>query len=619
MGKGYTGIFLRVDLSKQKITKQRFEDLDYRTFLGGSSLGSKIVYDELPDPKFIDAFDPRNPLVFAAGLLTGTGAPGCPLYGVNAKSPLMGGIGEAEAGGHFGAELKFAGYDGIIILGAAEKPVYLYICDGSVEVRDATYLWGKTTHETEDIIRRDIGDPHIRVASIGPAGENLVRFACIVNDRIRVAGKCGMGAVMGSKNLKAIAVRGTVGIDLANTRDFERLCDEWIELNMKHPSARTISEYGTAGEVDLFDFLGDMPIKNWAVGSWEGTEKLTGQYLASIASRIPTSCFGCHLKHRYRIIMRGDPYAGEYEGNPEYELCASLGSLCLVDDIRAVVKAADLCDKYGMDGIACGNVIAFAMECYEKGIIDKRDTGGLELKWGDPKVLFSLIEKIVKREGFGNILAEGEKRAAEIIGKGSIEFAIHVKGMAPQMHDPRSGVARGLGDAIATGADDGNISEWGGADPELGFNEPLDRFTPHGKAEYVIKRQARWIWADGIGSCIFASFGVPLKLQAEVVCAATGWEKPITLEEILKIGDRVINLRRCFGVKSGWTPSDDTLPKRFLHEPKVDGGAGGVVVPLEPMLREYYRLRRWDPVTGKPQREVLEELGLEKAARDMWG
>lgn len=618
MSRAINGVFLRVDLSNKKIITQNFTHTIYRNFLGGSSLGSKIVYDELPDPKSVDAFDPRNPLVFAAGLLTGTGAPGCCLYGVNAKSPKTGGVGESESGGHFGAELKFTGYDGIIFTGRSEKPVYLYLCDEKAELRDASHLWGKDTYDTEDMIKKELRDSQIRVASIGLAGEKLVKFACITNEKIHVAGKAGMGAVMGSKNLKAVAVRGTKGVKIANPQEFERLCEKWREMNTAMPSPRTVSEYGTAGEIELFDSLGDMPIKNWALGTWEGVEKLTGQYLAAIADRIPDTCFGCGLKHRYHIIIKEGPYKGEYLGNPEYELCASLGSLCLIDDIAAVVKAAELCDRYGMDGIACGNVIAFAMECYEKGVISEDDTDGVELKWGDPEVLLTMVNKIAKREGFGDVLAEGVKRAAERIGKGAMEFAIHVKGMSPQMHDPRSGISRGLGDAIATGADDGNISEWGGPDPELGYMRPLDRFSIQGKAEYVIKRQARWIWLDGIGACNFATMGVPLRLQAQVLSAATGWEPPMTTEDILKIGDRVTNLRRCFGIKSGWTPADDTLPKRFLQEPKPDGGAKGIIIPLKPMLEEYYKLRKWDPETGKPSKEVLEELGLEDAARDMW-
>lgn len=613
-----SGVFLRVDLSNKKITTQNFSHEVYKKFLGGSSLGSKIVYDELPDPASVDAIDPKNPLVYAAGVLTGTGAPGCCLYGICTKSPKTNGIAESESAGHFGAELKFTGYDGIIFTGKSEKPVYLYLNDEKAELRDASHLWGRDAHETEDIIKEEIGDPQVCVSSIGIAGERLVRFACIVNERIHVAAKGGVGAVMGSKNLKAVAVRGTKGVKIAKPQEFEKLCKEWRERNMAIPSPRTISEYGTAGEIELFYSLGDMPIKNWSLGEWEGAEKLTGQYLAAIGSRIPDSCFGCSLKHRYHIIIKDGPYKGEYAGNPEYELCASLGSLCLIDDIAVVVKAAELCDKYGMDGIACGNVIAFAMECYEKGIISKEDTDGIELKWGEPEAFLTMIEKIAKREGFGNILAEGVKRAAEKIGKGAQDFAVHVKGVSPQMHDPRSGVSRGLGDAIATGMDDGNISEWGGPDPELGYMRPLDRFAAKNKAEYVIKRQARWIWLDGIGGCNFATMGVSFKLQAQTLSAATGWEPPMTVEDIIKIGDRITNLRRCFGIKSGWTPADDTLPKR-LQEPVPNGGAKGVVVPLKPMLEEYYKLRRWDPQTGKPSREVLEELGLENVARDMWG
>jgi aldehyde:ferredoxin oxidoreductase len=302
---------------------------------------------------------------------------------------------------------------------------------------------------------------------------------------------------------------------------------------------------------------------------------------------------------------------------PEYEACAALGSNLLISDINAVIKANDLCNRLGMDIISTGGTIGFAMECFEKGILSLDDTRGVNLEFGNVEAVLSMIEMIGRREGFGNILAEGEKRAAEIIGRGAIEYAVHVKGMTPQFHDPRAGVIRGLGDAVATGVDDGNVSEWGGPNPEFGLVKPLDRATTDGKAAYLIKMQARWIFIDSIGACNFACFRVPVRLMAETLSAATGWS--VGFEQVMEVGDRVTQLRRVFNIKCGAKPEDDTLPPRILNHVHPEGGAKGVKVDLKPMLDEYYRLRKWDPKSGLPAREELERLGLGKVAKEIYG
>ena len=609
------GTFVRVDLSTNKVSKMDIDETILKMFIGSTGLGAKIVYDEVPGD--LDPYDPSAVLACLTGPLTGTGAPGCCGIGWVAKSPLKIGMGESESQGFFGAELRATGIDGIIIKGKASKPVYLWVHDGSLEIRNATHLWGKDTYVTEDILRKELGDEKIRVACIGPAGENLVRFASIMNDKGHAAGKSGMGAVMGSKLLKAVAVRGTRPIKIFNESAFRRLCKEWRETLLTSEAARIIARYGTAGQIDMFHELGDMPVKNWSTGYFAEWEKLTGQYLQSINKVKHIPCFNCPLAHNHCIEVLEGQFKGFYPMEPEYEACAALGSNLLISDINAVIKANDLCNRFGMDVISTGGTIGFAMECFERGIITGDDTGGIDLEFGNVEAMLTIIEKIARREGFGNILAEGEKRAAEIIGKGAIEYAVHQKGMTPQFHDPRSGVIRALGDAVATGVDDGNVSEWGGPNPEFGVTKPLDRFSTEGKAAFLIKMQARWIFMDSIGACAFACFKVPVRLMAETLSAATGWS--IGFEQAMEAGDRITQLRRVFNIKCGAKPEDDTLPPRILNHAHPEGGAKGVKINLKPMLEEYYKLRKWDPKSGLPAREELERVGLSDVAKEIYG
>ncbi len=611
---GYIQKLLSVDLTKRDFGVEYLSEEDISYYIGGSALGSRILYNEAP--RGINPLEPLNPLIFLTGPLTGTGAPGCCLYSVISKSPLTSGLGESDSQGFFGSELKFSGYDGIIVKGKSDKPVYIWINRGKPELRNAEHLWGKDTYETEDIIRKELEDPKIKVSCIGQAGENLSFMASIMNDKGHAAARGGLGAVMGSKLLKAVAVRGNNKVEIADSSSFKRFQREWRLKNKSSQMAQIISEYGTAGLIAVFNELGDLPVKNFSEGNFSHVERLSGQYMKKITRMKSVSCYSCHLSHNSKIEIDKGLYKGIYEAEPEYEGCDSLGANCLIDDITAIIKGNDLCNRYGLDIISVGGVIAFAMECYERGIITKSDTDGIELNFGNKEGMLKMIDKIAKKEGFGEVLADDVRTAANRIGKGSIDFAVHSDGMTIYMHDPRAGIGAGLAYAVTTGTDDvGGIFtlEWGGIDPELGYEASIDRFSTEDQALAVIKTQNKHIIIDAMGCCLFATMEVPLNIILKTFSAVTGID--IGLEEALKVGDRVVNLRRVFNIMNGIIPDDnDVLPKRLTHEAKSYGGAKDKVIDLKPMLEEYYELREWDK--GVPKIELLKSLGLYDIAQD---
>ncbi len=603
---GYAGRILRVNLTNGKI---KFEELrleDARMFIGGTGLAAKIIYEEV-DPKTLP-FDPSNKLVFMNGPLTGTIVPSSSKYAVCAKSPLTGIWGEAHASGFWGAELKSAGFDGVIIEGKSKRPVYLRIFDDEVVLEDASHLWGSGCIECEDMIKSDLGRD-VKVACIGPAGEKLVRFASIINDGGRAAGRCGMGAVMGSKLLKAIAVKGT---GKAEIYDFDRLRRMIIRLYpvlMSFPSTQIQSSYGTNGEMASFYEYGDVPIKHFTLGSWEGIEKIDGEYMAKTIVKGQRACLGCPIGCWRYVEVEDGRFAGVKGKGPEYETVASFGSLLLNDDIRAIAKANDMCNHYGLDTISTGVTIAFAMECYEKGLIG-RDDVGLELRWGDSDVILELIRRIGEREGFGNILAEGTRIASERIGGSAKELAMHVKGLEIPMHDPRA--FKGMGLQYAT-SNRGACHlqglvlrvEQGERFPDLKIYERVDRFEVKGKGRIVAVMQD---WNEVQDSAITCKFlGVSPGHLTTFYTLTTGIRA--RLPDILKAGERIFNLKRLFNVKCGVSRKDDVLPRRFLEEPLKDGGAKGQTVNLDYMLDEYYEFRGWDP-NGIPKIEKLRDLGI---------
>jgi len=615
---GYMGKFLRVDLSSEKVSIESLNFELARKLIGGIGYAVKILNNEVN--REIGPFDPKNRLIFMTGPMTGAFWGGTK-WSVCSRSPLTCLWGESNASGAWGQELKHAGFDGLVVQGKAQKPVYLWIHEGKCEIKRADHLWGMDTLETCSAIKSEAGEPKARVAAIGPAGEHLVLFASIITDDVRAAGRTGMGAVMGSKNLKAVAVRGTAEILIVDKRRVKELWKELLKYTKPSPNAwakgpsriKGLTENGTGGALINLSESGILPTKNWTKGTFGGAIKITG---ATITKNILTkrgTCPMCTVAcHRYIEIKTG-PFAPVVGKGPEYETLASLGSLCMNEDLASIAKANELCDRLGIDTISAGSVIAFAMECYEKGIITKKDTGGIDLTWGNSESIVKMVELIGKRKGFGGLLGEGVKRAAMKIGKGTEHFAIHVKGLEIGMHEPRRLWAQGL--AYATNNRGGCHTEGSPLYLEYGYTQPdfnvgkSPDFVVEGKANAAKFYQDFCTTITALGFCRFPIAGVvPFTLIAEAFSAVTGWK--VDHWELLKCGERIWNLKRVFNIRMGASREDDKLPERFLKEPLPEGPAAGKVVPLEPMLNEYYNLRGWD-AEGRPTKEKLKELNLE--------
>ena len=446
---------------------------------------------------------------------------------------------------------------------------------------------------------------------IGPAGENLVLISGIANDRSHLAARGGLGAVMGSKKLKAIAVYGTKEVPVSDSGRLLAHAHEWRKMNMSNPETQAFAKLGTAALVRGCYFCGDLPIKNWSMGTINGWESLTGENILERMFKRHTTCPSCTIAHTKVLELKGGSFSGECE-LPEYEMLVAMGSNIGVTDPIVAAKGTELVDRYGLDGLGTSNVLGFAMECYEKGLITKEDTGGLDLRFGNWEAAFVMVEKIVKREGLGDILADGPLRVADYIGKGTDRFIVHVKGMPLPMHDHRSAYGYALQYAIGSA---GPAHEGGHLALELAG--VLPRFSIKGKATTIKSGQELSCFINTLGVCEFGTIGVTLEKVADTVSAATGLS--LNEAEARKIARRLINLRRAFNIRHGLVPEDDTLPPRYTQEPPPDGGAKGSVVPIKPMVYDYYKLMGWDLRTGKPYRRTLTDLGLEDVARDLWG
>lgn len=610
---GYAGKIAYVDLSGDKIVIRDLAREDIDLFIGGIGLATKIIVEEIEDPR-IDPFDERNILVFMTGALTGTPVYGSSRWVVASKSPLTLAWGEGHAGGYWGVELKKAGFDGIVIKGRAKSPVYLYVHDGEIEIRDASKIWGLDTYETDKILRDELNDQSVRIATIGPAGENLVRFATILADITpygpRVIGRTGMGAVMGSKNLKAVAVKGSGRVKIKDSSRVSSVLSRLLPLIMSSPTAQILATYGTAGEVEEFYEYGDMPIKNFTLGEFEGHSRITGQAFRESKIVVAThGCWACPVKCWKVAEVENSRIRA-----PEYETIASLGSLLLIDDPYYLAKVNYLCNKFGIDTISTGVTLAWAFEVFERRIINERDTNGITLRWGDKDAVIKLIELIARRSGFGDVLAEGCRRASKIVGRDSEDYCMHVKGTEMPMHDPRA--FKGLGLQYATsnrGADHlyGTFFriEQGQRMYDLKISERIDRFAYKNKGWMVATME---LWSEiqeSMGVCKFID--IPPAYVAGLYTYVTGIKK--SLSDLIEAAKRIFTLKRLFNVANGVTRSDDTLPKRFLREALREGGSRGQVVELESMLREYYEFMNWDE-NGVPRREIVEKLGLGKYA-----
>ncbi len=599
---GYVGKILRVDLSSGKTSSENLNLQWAQSFIGGKGLGAKYLYEEL-QPR-TNPLSPDNVLILMTGPLAGTTAPCAPKYAIFTKSPLTGTFLDSYIGGYLGAELKFAGFDGVIIRGKAEKPVYLWVNDGKAGIRDARNLWGRDTHETENRIREDLSDRAVKVATIGPAGENLAKIACVTVDLYRQAGRGGVGAVMGSKNLKAIAVRGHGEVSVPNIEEFIELCKDITTNDVLTETNLWAKTDGTPGFLPLTQEGGILPTRNFQMGVFEHATKIDSEAIKEKIFVRRRACYGCPLGCGNITQVKHGPFAGTVVEGPEYETLALSGSNCYINDLEAITRYNLLCDKLGLDTISTGDAIAFAMECYEKGVITEKDTNGLELTFGNVEAYVEMPNLIAYRRAIGNILAEGVKRAAEKIGKETERFAVQVKGLEYPGYEPRGSIGMAL--AYAT-ADRGacHLRAWP-ADSEV-FGD-MDPFTTEGKAQLVIDNQNLYCSKWSLVVCDFYAIGY--ENIAKLCSAATGWK--LTEDDMKIIGERVWNLVRMFNVREGFTRKDDTLPYRISNDPLQGGKADGHTVKPEDfnkMLDEYYKLREWDS-EGRPTKKKLKELGL---------
>ncbi|OGO38471.1 MAG: hypothetical protein A2147_03405 [Chloroflexi bacterium RBG_16_57_8] len=611
---GYNGKVLRVNLSDNSVTSEQLDAKFCRKYLGGAGFITYYLWKELAAG--VDPLGPDNKLIFAVGPLTGTTLPGSGRNCIGAKSPLTGGYAKSEVGEFWGAELRRAGFDAVIVEGKAEKPVYLWINDGEASIRDAGALWGQNTKETLEAIRSELNDKNIRVAGIGPAGEKMVRFACIMNGLFDAAGRGGLGAVMGSKNLKAVAVRGHKMPELAKPDGLKAIRD-WMLANMH--LTRNFSEFGTGEAMPGFEASGNLPVRNFRDGLFPSVRQIDARTIKETMRVGMDACFGCPVRCKKIVEVKEGPYRVDPAyGGPEYETLAALGSNCGVDDLKAVSLGNQLCGAYSLDTISVGAVIGFAMECFEKGILTKADTGGLDLRFGNTEAMLKAIEMIARREGIGDLLAEGAMRAAKKIGKGSEELAMHVKGLEPGMHEPRVKPGLGLGfmvnphgaDHCCNLHDPGFAVEGGlGEMKSFGITEavPADDIGPR-KVNLFRMQQLKRIINDSAVNCIFLPYSV--QQMADAIAAATGWDTGVV--EQLRVAERVLTMARMFNLREGFTDEDDKLPQRFF-QPKTDGVLSNK--PLDPAKfarakSYYYTLMGWDPKTGVPLPEKVEELGI---------
>ena len=605
---GYTGKIARIDLSKRKVYVQRLKNNLIKDYIGGSGIGAKLLYEEKTEK--MDPLSPNSLIIFMTGPLTGSGVPGTGRHEVIFKSPLTNIFARSSVGGSWGVKLKKAGFDGIIISGKSDKPVYLWIHEEKVEFRSANHLWGKDTYEVDKILKEET-EGKASTAVIGPAGEKGIKISCIVHDgkHARVAGRCGGGALMGSKNLKAIVVYGTQRVSINQPKKLK----DYIKETLPHikEAGKGMSEFGTAGGIMNYEKLGNFPHKNWALSDWEeGAKKICGQEMAKTILKGRYSCRDCPIGCGRVVKVTEGPFAPVDGGGPEYETIAALGSNCLVDNLEAIAKANELCNRYGLDTMSTGGVIGFAMEAYEKSLINIKDTGGIELKWGDGKAVIKMVEKIAKREDIGKLLGEGVKEAALGIGKNSIEFAIHTKGLEPSYHDPRCFFSQALSYATTNrgachNGSQSHSCEMSNTQPDIGIDKPQDRHQLEGKAEFTIKLQNLMCMFDSIVMCNFMHAYRAIKVHSMVnlLNYVTGLD--LDIKEFMKIGERIFNLQRLYNVRCGISRKDDTLPSRFLTLKRNRGK----LPPLGELLSDYYEYRGWNE-EGIPNQIKLKELNI---------
>jgi aldehyde:ferredoxin oxidoreductase len=619
----YGGHILCVDLAGGILDRQPTEEDLARAYLGGRGLNVKRLWDELPSHLArpgAEGLSPDNVLLFGAGPLVGTTFPGGARFNVTALSPQTGILGDGNAGGFFGPELKFAGYDQLVLHGRAEHPVYLWIRDDVVELRDARGLWGKDVWETTAALRQELGDSDVQVATIGPGAENGVRFAGVFASLNRPAARTGMGAVMAAKNLKAIAVRGTGSFPVADMARFQEIIARLDEIIYNHPEYEVRCRMGTTKLVLALNAIGALPTRHFQQGTFEAAEAVSGEAIEARFKVKSKACFACTIPCS-RFLEVDDPrFPGLRLEGPEYEPLAGFTARVGNDDLALGLKCVDLANRYGLDAISLSEVISWAMECAQRGLLTRDAADGLDLSWGNGDTIIALIHRVAHREGFGDLLADGVVRAAERLGRGSEAFALHGKGLELFQADVRTIQAYGLGNAVSSrGADHLRSEPWFefSNDAEegvrrYGIPETAFRLEHKGKGLVVKHFEEMAAISDATGVCKNTYNNMEVldwEGTAELLRAATGWD--LTGEQVRQIGERIVNLERLFNARQGLTRADDTLPKRFLEEPlAADNPSAGAVLRLQPMLDEYYCARGWDVETGLPTEEKLRELEL---------
>ena len=606
---GYAERILHVDLITGKIYTEPLKEELAKQYMGGIGLGIELLLENCPQG--VSPFSPDNPLILTTGPLAGTMAPtGGNGHVFAAKSPQTFGVGVAKAHGHFGTELKRAGYDAIIFKGKSEKPIYVWIDDDSVQMLDAAHLWGKSPAETEDAIREELGDYRIRVASIGPAGERLARIASIMNDKTRAAGRTGMGAVMGSKNLKAIAVRGAGDVLVADLEGFKEFAKMMTE-RLKGPVTEKYTTLGTPLDILVHNALHVMPTRNYNNAHFEDAEKVSGEELNRRFVVKIVGCNSCPMRCEHVCVVPYGPYKGAAT-RMEYEPLWALGPYCGIDRLDAIIKAVDLCNYYGMDAISAGVIIAFVMDCYENGVLSKKDLDGIEAKFGNHEALIELIHKIGRREGIGETLAEGVRLASQKIGKGSEKLAQHIKGVEVTGYDLRALKTAALGYAVSFRGADHNTHGCYAPDISGKFNRLKYEW---GRAKFVKDMEDQCAVIDSLIVCKFSieAYYERYKDFAKLYSIVTGLD--VTPEEIRLVGERIINAARLFNIREGLRRDDDQLPWKVMNVPILDEGPskGAYVSQQERdmMIDDYYETRGWTG-EGIPTLDKLKELSLDK-------
>ncbi len=619
---GSHGKILRVDLAKASVSQEAIPQDLFDKYLAGAALASHYLYHEVP--KGADPLGAENKLIAMTGSLTGTIAPSTGRFAWVFKSPLTDIWAQSNSAGFWGVDFKKTGFDGIIFEGVSPNPVYLVVEEDKADLRSAKHLWGKSVSETTKLIKEELGDKYA-VVCIGQAGENLVKYASIMNDLHRAAGRCGGGAVMGSKRLKAVAVCGKKRVPMADQAAFAGVSKKQFELLDQSMVKVALESFGTNTVIDMVHAKGGFPTRNWQSGVFPDLEEINAQALTEKVLVEPKGCFACPLRCARVTMIRKGRYQGAGGEGPEYESVGTFGGQCAIKDMEAITMAHYLCNEYGMDTVSAGASIAFAMECCEKGILTKADTDGLGVTFGDADVMIELVHKIARRDGFGNFLAEGTKRMAQKLGRGTEKFAMHVKGLELPAYDSRAVQITGLAYAVANRGGDHITAYIQGPTfldipflviPDSKINDPM--VADPNEVHVLVELENMLTALDTLGACKFMGLCLASEEWVKLVEHCQG--RTFTYDDMMKLGETAVNLARVFNVREGLTRADDTLPPRLLEEPLPDGPAQGKVNEnLDQMLDKYYELRGWDKATGKPTPEKLRELGLGEYINDIWG